>query len=384
MFSRRASGDSSLNSLAELLRKTGAPRFDLTQSNPTRAGIPNAGLLESVARATAHASAYTPEALGLASAREAVARQVFGALPEPSDVLLTASTSEAYSYLFKLLCDPGDAVLVPAPSYPLFEQLAELEGVAAIPYRLAYDGAWHVDLDSLGRAVARAPRARAIVVVSPNNPSGHYLDARQQAALEAHGLPLLVDEVFFEYAWQPGQRRRARELRSEGAGLTFSLGGLSKLAGLPQLKLGWTVIDGPEPLRRDAVQRLELIADNYLSVGTPIQLALPELLAACGSVTSAILARCRASLSTLSRALAGAPLTLLRADAGWSAVLRLPALKAEEPWVLGLLEEQGVLVQPGWFYDFDAEPYVIVSLLTPPAVFDEGVARLVQYVTQHC
>ncbi|HEY6079532.1 MAG TPA: pyridoxal phosphate-dependent aminotransferase [Polyangiaceae bacterium] len=379
MFSRRASGDASLNSLAELLRKTGAPRFDLTQSN---AGIPNAALLEGVARATALATAYAPDALGLASAREAVARQVFGSGPAPDDVLLTASSSEAYSFLFKLLCDPGDAVLVPAPSYPLFEHLAVLEGVAAIPYRLAYDGAWHIDLDSLGRAVAAAPHARAIVVVSPNNPSGHYLDAREQAALEAHGLPLLVDEVFFEYAWQPGQRRRARDLRSQGAGLMFSLGGLSKLAGLPQLKLGWTVIDGPEPLRRAAAQRLELIADSYLSVGTPIQLALPELLAACGSATAAILARCRASLSTLSSALTGTPLTLLRADAGWSAVLQLPALKSEEAWVLGLLEEQSVLVQPGWFYDFEAEPYVIVSLLTPPAVFDAGIARLVQYVTQ--
>ncbi len=382
MFSRRAPGDTSLNALSQLLETTGPPRCDLTLSNPTRAGLDSAGLLEIVARATTRAAAYAPEPFGLVSARRAVVERVFAgqARLAPDDVLLTASTSEAYCYLFKLLCDPGDAVLVPAPSYPLFEHLAVLEGIQAVPYRLAYDGAWHIDSESLRSAVTE--RTRAVIAVSPNNPTGHYLAADQQAQLEALGLPLLVDEVFFEYGWQPGQRRRARELRSERAGLTFSMGGLSKLAGLPQLKLGWTAIDGPEPMRRAARERLELIADSYLSVGTPIQLALPELLESCGSATEWILARCRASLDRLSRALVGTPITLQVAEAGWSAVLRLPALQSEEAWVLGLLREQSVLVQPGWFYDFATEPYVIVSLLAPPDVFDEGIGRLIEHVTR--
>lgn len=384
MFSRRAPGDTSFNALSQLLERTGPPRCDLTLSNPTRAGLHSAELLEIVARATTQAAAYAPEPFGLVSARRAVAERVFagGAGLAPDDVLLTASTSEAYGYLFKLLCDPGDAVLVPAPSYPLFEHLALLEGVQAVPYRLAYDGAWHIDLESLRSAVAATGRARAVIAVSPNNPTGHYLVAEQRAELEALGLPLLVDEVFFEYGWRSGRRVRARELCSESAGLTFSMGGLSKLAGLPQLKLGWTAIDGPEPLRRAARERLELIADSYLSVGSPIQLALPELLARCGSATEWILARCRASLDELSRALVGTPITLLAAEAGWSAVLRLPALQSEEAWVLGLLREQGVLVQPGWFYDFATEPYVVVSLLTSPDVFDEGIGRLIEHVAR--
>jgi aspartate/methionine/tyrosine aminotransferase len=378
VFSRRAPGDTSLNSLALLLETLGPPRYDLTQSNPTSAGLVNAGALESLARATTRAAAYSPEPFGLLTARQAVSEQVFGGGPAPDDVLLTASTSEAYAYLFKLLCDPGDAVLVPAPSYPLFEHLALLEGVEALPYRLAYDGAWHVDSASIESAMT--PRVRAIVAVSPNNPTGQYLAAEQQAELEAFGLPLLVDEVFFEYPWQPALRRRAREQRSASAGLTLSLGGLSKRVGLPQLKLGWTVIDGPESLRCAARERLELIADSYLSVGTPIQLALPEVLADSSGFSDAIRARCRGSLELLSRALSGTPITLLTADAGWSAVLRLPALETEESWVLNLLREQSVLVQPGWFYDFASEPYVIVSLLTPPATFEAGVGRLVEQV----
>jgi aspartate/methionine/tyrosine aminotransferase len=382
VFSRRAPGDISLNALSQLLERTGPPRCDLTLSNPTRAGLDCANLLEIVARATTGAAAYAPQPFGLQSARCAVAERVFagGAELAPDDVLLTASTSEAYGYLFKLLCDPGDAVLVPAPSYPLFEHLALLEGIQAVPYRLAYDGAWHIDGESLRSAVTE--RTRAVIAVSPNNPTGHYLAAEERAQLEALGLPLLVDEVFFEYGWRSGRRVRARELRSASAGLTFSMGGLSKLAGLPQLKLGWTAIDGPEPLRRAARERLELIADSYLSVGTPIQLALPELLASCGSATEWILARCRASLDKLSRALVGTPITLLAAEAGWSAVLRLPALLSEEAWVLGLLREQSVLVQPGWFYDFATEPYVIVSLLTSPDVFEEGIGRLLEHVTR--
>lgn len=353
----------------------GPARFDLTSSNPTRAGIAYpAELLEVLQRAQARSLVYRPEPFGLPSAREAVAR-LTGA--GAADVMLTASTSEAYSFLFKLLCDPGDAVLVPAPSYPLFEHLAELEGVQALPYRLAYDGAWHVDLDQLRRAVT--PRVRAIVVVSPNNPTGHYLRQSEGDALAALGLPLLRDQVFAPFPLAEGASLAASP--NDGC-LTFTLDGLSKRAGSPQLKLGWTVVSGPEAARGEACERLELIADTFLSVATPIQQALPDLLELCPAVTAAISARCRQNLALLERAVQAAPLTLLRAEAGWSAVLRLPAVASEEQLVLGLLREASVLVQPGWYYDFETEPYAVVSLLTEPSTFQEGTERLVQYVTR--
>ncbi len=374
MFSRRSSRDQSPNALAALLATVGQARFDLTRSNPTRAGITYPEeLLGVLLRAQAESLVYRPEAFGMLTAREAVAR-VTGAAAR--DILLTASTSEAYAFLFKLLCDAGDAVLVPAPSYPLFEHLAELEGVQALPYRLAYDGAWHIDTDSLRRALT--PRVRAIVVVSPNNPTGQYLSESEADALAAFGLPLISDEVFGEFSLSPTAPRRPRP--REGC-LTFTLDGLSKRAGSPQLKLGWTVVSGPAAVRRAACQRLELIADTFLSVSTPVQRALPGLLELCPDVTAAIAARCRENLATLERAVADSAVTLLRTEAGWSAVLRLPAVRSEEQWVLGLLRELEVLVQPGWYYDFESEPYVVVSLLTEPHVFAQGTARLVEYVS---
>lgn len=356
-----------------MLASSGKPRWDLTGSNPTTAGIvyPEE-LLRVLERAQARSAVYRPEPFGLPAAREALAR-LTGASAE--DILLSASTSEAYAFLFKLLCDPGDAVLVPAPSYPLFEHLAELEGVEAVPYRLAYDGAWHVDLDAVRRAIT--PRARAIVVVSPNNPTGQYLRESERDALAELGLPLISDEVFAPFPL--GAPARA-PLRPHPACLTFTLDGLSKRAGSPQLKLGWTVVSGPERARREACARLELIADTFLSVATPIQQALPELLELCPGIGAGILQRCRGNLSELEQRVNGSAITLLRAEAGWSAVLRLPRVQSEEQLVLGLLRDAEVLVQPGWYYDFESEPYCVVSLLTEPRVFREGVARLVSYV----
>jgi alanine-synthesizing transaminase len=375
VFSRRSSRDQSPNAIAALLATIGRPRFDLTASNPTRAGIvypPE--LLGVLERAQAASLVYRPQPLGEPAAREAVAR-VTGA--SATDIMLTASTSEAYAFLFKLLCDPGDAVLVPAPSYPLFEHLAELEGVQARPYRLAYDGAWHIDLDSVRSALT--PHVRALIIVSPNNPTGQYLSQSEADALAALGVPLIKDQVFAEFPLVTGL---ARDPRPHDECLTFTLDGLSKRAGSPQLKLGWTVVSGPEPARRQALERLELIADTFLSVGTPIQQALPGLLELCPQMTTAIVARCRENLATLARAVAEAPLTLLRAEAGWSSVLRLPKLKSEEALVLELIGEHEVLVQPGWYYDFESEPFVVTSLLTEPHVFAEGTARLVEYVTR--
>jgi alanine-synthesizing transaminase len=374
VFSRRSSRDRSPNALFTLLASVGKPPFDLTGSNPTTAGITYpADLLHVLERAQAHSLVYRPEPFGLPSARAALAGLTGAAL---DDILLTASTSEAYAFLFKLLCDSGDAVLVPAPSYPLFEHLAELEGVQAVPYRLAYDGAWHVDVDFLRHAVT--PRVRAIVVVSPNNPTGQYLRESERDSLASLGLPLISDQVFAPFPLHASAPLVAPPSRNC---LTFTLDGLSKRAGSPQLKLGWTIISGPEPQRREARERLELIADTFLSVSTPIQQALPDLLAIGPSVTAAITERCRQNLATLERAVQASPVTLLRAEAGWSCVLRLPAVNSEEALVLGLLREAGVLVQPGWYYDFESEPYAVVSLLTEPRVFAEGTARLVDYVT---
>lgn len=325
-------------------------------------------------RAQADARVYRPEPFGLPTAREALAR-LTGA--DSADILLTASTSEAYALLFKLLCDPGDAVLVPAPSYPLFEHLAELEGVQALPYRLAYDGAWHVDLAELRRAVT--PRVRAIVVVSPNNPTGQYLRESERDALAAFGLPLISDQVFAPF---PLRADAPAAVPAPDGCLTFTLDGLSKRAGSPQLKLGWTVLSGPAPARREARERLELIADTFLSVGSAIQQALPGVLELAPAVAAAISARCRQNLAVLEQSVRSAPLSLLHAEAGWSGVLRLPAVASEEELVLGLLRDASVLVQPGWYYDFESEPYAVVSLLTEPSVFREGIERLVEHVTR--
>jgi alanine-synthesizing transaminase len=373
VFSRRASRDQSLNAIARELANGPAPRFDLTRQNPTTAGITYpAEMLSVLERAQAEALVYRPEPFGDARARAALSH-LTGA--EPSDIMLTASTSEAYAFLFKLLCDPGDAVLVPAPSYPLFEHLAELEGVRALPYRLAYDGAWHVDLDSVKRALT--PSVRALVIVSPNNPTAQFARPAEREALASLGVPLISDEVFAAFPLEAAPPSRP----ANAPCLTFTLDGLSKRAGSPQLKLAWTVVSGPEPERRRACERLELIADTYLSVGAPIQHALPGLLQLCPTITEAIRARCRQSLRTLTRLTSDSPVTLLRVEAGWSAVLHLPSLISEEALVLGLLQRHGVLVQPGWFYDFESEPYLVVSLLGEPSTFDEGCRRLVEYVT---
>lgn len=373
MFSRRTARDQAPNAIAAWLKGAPRPRFDLTSSNPTTVGLSYPDeLLKALERAQSRALTYQPEPFGSREAREALVPLVGGSA---ADILLTASTSEAYGFLFKLLCDAGDAVLIPAPSYPLFEHLAELEAVEPRSYRLAYDGAWHLDLDSVRRALTA--KTRAIVVVSPNNPSGHYTTQSELDALAQFGLPLICDRVFAEF---PLDRAPPAPLRAPNDCLLFSLDGLSKRAGSPQLKLAWTQISGPEPLRRKARERLELIADTFLSVATPIQAALPDLLELAPKLTEVIAARCRSNLATLTSSVLAAPVTLLKPQAGWSAVLHLPAVQPEEQLVLGLLREQELLVQPGFFYDFEREPYAVVSLLSEPGTLTAGAARLVDYV----
>jgi aspartate/methionine/tyrosine aminotransferase len=312
-------------------------------------------------------------------AREAVAADFGrrGARVAPERVLLTTSTSEAYAFLFKLLLDPGDVVLVPRPSYPLFEYLARLEGGATAAYELDYDGEWHLSVEKLGRRVGE--RARALCVVNPNNPTGSFLKRDEREALlglcAARGLALISDEVFADYAFAD-DARRAPSLAEDGDALCFCLGGLSKSCGLPQLKLGWLAAFGPDALRGEALARLELIADSYLSVGAPVQAAAPALLARLPELQRGIRERVAGNLERLRQGVADSGATLLRVEGGWYGVLQVPRTLGEEERALRLLERRGVLVHPGYFFDFSDEAYLVLSLLPRPEQFARGLAAL--------
>jgi aspartate/methionine/tyrosine aminotransferase len=267
---------------------------------------------------------------------------------------------------------------VPQPSYPLFEQLARYEGVEAVPYPLDYDGAWHVDVRRVSKAVT--PRTRAVVVVSPNNPTGSYLKRDELVGLAGLGLPIVSDEVFSSYALGPDSRRANSALEATDA-LVFALDGLSKLAALPQMKLAWITVGGPDPAAAEALEGLEHLADTFLSPAAPVQHALSSLIELTRPTREAIHARLATNHRTLIELATGSPVTPLAVEGGWYAVVRLPAVQTEEAWVLGLLDARDVLVQPGWFYDFPEEPFVVLSLLTEPLEFREGVRRLVDYAT---
>jgi alanine-synthesizing transaminase len=381
LFSRRSGVEFTPNALSEALarrRASGAPLLDLTVSNPTTAGIPYAPDLAAALAAEAHV--YEPAALGLPSAREAVAAlwRERGIDTRADRVVLTASTSEAYAFTLKLLCDAGDEVLVPAPSYPLFEHLARVESVTLVPYRLGFDGAWFIDVGAV-RAKVTA-RTRAVVVVSPNNPTGTFLKRDELRDLSALGLPLVSDEVFGEYGFAPDERRAGSVLEGS-APLLIALDGLSKAAALPQLKLAWMTLAGESASVREATERLELISDTFLSASTPVQRALPTLLATRATAADAIRSRARTNLHALASALRDSPVTLLPVEGGWYAVLHLPATQTDEEWVLTLVSH-GVLVQPGYFFDFDGGPYVVVSLLTPEPTLSAGVRALAQLVSR--
>lgn len=380
MFSSRIPADLAPNRIARAAARLRAGRtdlIDLTESDPARAGLapPDARLplLDPEDRAR------RPAPLGLPAAREAVATHLSrpGRTVAPEQVALTASTSEAYGYLFKLLCDPGDAVMTPRPSYPLFEHLTRLEAVRATPYALGFHGRWEIDLGGLRRGLTA--RTRAVLLVNPNNPTGSFVSAGELDAVVAlcreHGLALIADEVFGAYpldgaAPGPSVLDRPQEV------LTFSLGGLSKAVGLPQLKLAWVVAGGPRPAVDRALAGLELIADTYLSVAAPVQTAARTLLETGAETTARIAARVRTNYAVIRRIAERHPaVRLLPADGGWSAVARVPATRPEETVVLDLLERGGVLVHPGYFFDFPHEAFLVVSLLPDPAAFRAGVER---------
>jgi alanine-synthesizing transaminase len=333
---------------------------------------------------------YEPEALGLFVAREAIAGDFArrGRAVSPHRVVVTASTSEAYSMLFKLLCDPGDAVLVPQPSYPLFNLLAGLEGVAPRPYRLADHGGWPIDRQSVLEAMTSA--VRAVLVVSPNNPTGSILGRADLDWLAGEcarrDVALIVDEVFADYplATQPIADRPLEAdppVARHAPCLTFTLGGLSKSAGLPQVKLGWIAVDGPDAAAAESIRRLDVICDTYLSVSTPVQAAAPALIDAGATIRSAIQARVRRNLAALRERLRARPeMTLFEPEAGWSAVWQVPAIESEESLTLRLLTKSHVLVHPGYFFDFPREAFLVTSLLPMPHVFDDGVGRVLDAI----
>lgn len=382
MFSSRLHPDFIANPITAAVgehRAAGRTLFDLTESNPTRADLPYDEGAIGAALNDPQMFLYDPKPAGMLAAREAVTEYYAeaGVSVIPEQVLLTASTSEAYALLFKLLADPGDEVLVPRPSYPLFEFLAALEAVRVVSYPLRYHDGWFIDREILEQSLT--PRTRAVVLVNPNNPTGSYLKQGEHAWLTslcaARGIAIISDEVFADYALM-ADPQRVTTLAGETEALTFSLSGLSKVAGLPQMKLGWIVTSGPPQLQHEAHERLEFIADTYLSVSTPVQLAAPALLATRTMFQARLQERLRSNLAWLQQALATSSLRPLLVEGGWYAVLQVPRIRTEEEWVLTLLREHSVLVQPGFFYDFEQEAFLVLSLLTSELVFQEGVSRL--------
>ena len=376
MFSKRL-GSLEENELWRLLsrkRAVGDDVFDLTESNPTRVGLayPNDEILAALAQP--EALTYEPAPKGHLIARQAVARYYYqrGKDVSPDDIVLTAGTSEAYSFLFKLLCEPGDEVLVPRPSYPLFETLAALEAVEPVPYSLD-----HGPDDSL------SPRCRAILAVHPNNPTGSYVSdetaERLMTLSEENDVALIVDEVFLDYAIG---KSTGRSFADADRGLVFVLSGLSKLAGLPQMKLAWITIGGSMERRREATSRLEHIADAFLSVGIPVQLATPRFLEIGSSIRERIRERVDENLGALERALQEAPaVTFPAPDGGWYATLRLPAVASSEKWAIDFLERASVYLHPGIVFGFERDSHVVASLLPPPGRFRIAIEKVLRVVS---
>lgn len=387
MFSHRTSWKLQPNAFTLAQREVAAAGrevLDLTASNPTRVQLNyNAEeILESLSQAAS--LDYEPQAKGLLSARQAVAgyyrEQHEQFSTDLEKIILTASTSEAYSHLFRLLCNPEDEILVPKPSYPLFDFLADLADVKVVPYPLIYDHGWQMDFTSLYKAVSH--RTKAVVIVHPNNPTGSYVQENELAALNAfcreYKLAVIVDEVFLDYAHDGAGRFTFASNREV---LTFSLSGLSKVSALPQMKLGWIVCSGPEEQVGPAVERLEVIADTFLSLSAPIQLAAPVLLDQSKHIQPLLLDRLRANLEELDRQLArSARCKRLDVEGGWYAVLRVPVTQSDEELAIRILRSCHVLVHPGHFYDFPQDGYLILSLITPTDQFREGVKRILQLV----
>ncbi|HUS18464.1 MAG TPA: pyridoxal phosphate-dependent aminotransferase [Terriglobales bacterium] len=382
MFSKRTEWNLETNRFSaalERLRCEGKSLLDLTVSNPTTSGFKSdeGKILQSLAEGTA--LQYSPEPRGLRSAREAV-RGYYATLPCAASVaneqiFLTTSTSEGYSYAFRLLCNPGEEVLVPRPGYPLFEFLATIQDVSLASYPLIYDHGWHLDWYSLESMINE--RTRAVVVVHPNNPTGSFVQPGERERLgelcAKHGLAIIADEVFLDYRFGPAVASFVDHQQC----LTFTLSGLSKVCGLPQMKVAWMVVSGPAPAQKEAISRLEIIADTYLSLNTPVQAAMPELLNMRHRFQEQLNSRLRNNLDELDRRLqSSASCRRLEVVGGWYATLRVPATQSDEDLAISLMEKHGVIVHPGHFFDFPADGYLVVSLMTPEEDFREGIKRV--------
>ena len=392
MFSKRTDWKLHENAYTRALRayqRSGKAVLDLTASNPTTCGFQYDGdaILASLhAREALH---YDPDPKGLPSARAAVVAYYREMNPsvhvDLENLILTTGTSEAYSFLFRLLCDPGDEIVIAQPSYPLFEFLAAIQDVSLRPYNLIYDHGWQIDFHALREAITA--RTRAILLVHPNNPTGHFIRSAEAEKLQSicaeRSLALVIDEVFLDYKIG-GLAAAAQAYGTFGAGdrtLTFVLSGLSKIAALPQMKVGWIAASGPEALVRDAMARIVIISDTYLSLSAPVQHALPALLAQRAKMQRQLLHRIEGNLSTLDRALSGQELvSRLGVEGGWYAILRVPAVQSDEDLAIRLLKQHGVLVQPGYFYEFPESGYLVISLLTPSEDFEKGIRQLLACV----
>jgi alanine-synthesizing transaminase len=383
MFSHRTDWKLTPNRFTQAqndLRAAGTEFLDLTLSNPTRAELHYNDEAIMQALINPNSLTYDPQPKGLRSARDAVTNYYRTQHDEfdvdPESLILTTSTSEGYSYVFRLLCNSGDEILVPRPSYPLFEFLADLQDVILVPYPLIYDHGWHIDFPSLYKAVGN--HTRAVVAVHPNNPTGFYVSSTEQANLNnfcrEYGLALIVDEVFLDYAHDGATRQT---FATNHDTLTLTLSGLSKISGLPQMKLSWLVVSGPEDATKTALARLEVIADTYLSMSAPIQLAAAPFLDQRKNIQPLLLDRVRSNLEELDRSLAKQKsCERLVVEGGWYVILRVPATQSDEDLAIDVLRKTSVLVHPGHFYDFPADGYLVLSLIAPPQTFREGVHRL--------
>jgi alanine-synthesizing transaminase len=384
MFSNRTNWKLTQNRLTEALaqvRSSDAPVLDLTISNPTRAGLhyDEAQILRSLS--SPQAIDYDPQPKGLPSARAAIAdyyRTEHGINLDPDRLLLTTSTSEGYSFVFRLLCNPGDELLVPKPSYPLFEFLADLQDVKLVPYPLIYDHGWQMDFPSLQNAVTK--RTRGVVVVHPNNPTGSYVHPQEQKSLNRfcreHELALIADEVFLDYA-HDGEKRQSFATNQEV--LTFTLSGVSKISALPQMKMAWIAASGPTADLEAAQARLEVITDTYLSMNAPIQWATPALLDQRKTIQPQLLDRVRGNLAELDRQLAAQKgCQRLNVEGGWYAVLRVPVTQTDEELAIELVRKERVLVHPGHFYDFEGDGYLVVSLIAAEGIFGVGISKVLK------
>lgn len=389
MFSKRTNWNLEENAYTRALRRhreAGKPIFDLTASNPTECGFEYDAAAILAALGDPAALRYEPEPKGLRAARTAVTAYYREKSLEvdPENLILTTGTSEAYSFLFRLLCEPGDEALIAHPSYPLFEFLATVQDVTLRPFHIVYDHGWQIDFHNLQAAIGG--RTRAIVLVHPNNPTGHFVAQGEAERLNAicaeRDLALIVDEVFLDYELkQAGAKKRHGSFAANAGALTFVLSGLSKIAGLPQMKLGWIAANGPAAKVRESMARLEVIADTYLSLSAPLQYALPALLAQRKPMQGQILRRVETNLAELDEQLARQKMVgRLEVEGGWYAVVRVPAVQSDEKLAIRLLEERGVLVHPGHFYDFASSGYLVISLLAPAEEFGEGVKALLAYV----